>query len=219
VTSSLLKVKNGEAVYERDSVIFDKIEYSWELLAMLMWIAAQNGGRLNLIDFGGSLGSTYFQNKKFLDTLNKVSWNVVEQPDFVKAGTELFQNEILRFYPSISDCYSNSTEKIDLILFSSVLQYLKNPFDLLKEAFGFNIQYIIVDRTGFTLNNKQRLTVQKVPSRIYEASYPCWFFSEKNLLAFFEESNYELVADFDALDRVNIPSIYKGFVFQLKDYA
>ncbi|MBN2143137.1 MAG: glycosyltransferase, partial [Candidatus Aureabacteria bacterium] len=36
-----LKVKSGEAVYERDSVLFDKIEYSWPLLAGLMWIASQ----------------------------------------------------------------------------------------------------------------------------------------------------------------------------------
>ena len=219
VKESLLKVKNGEAVYERDSVIFDKTEYSWELLAMLMWVAAQNGGKLNLIDFGGSLGSTYFQNKKFLDMLNHVSWNIVEQPNYVKAGIESFQNETLHFYSSISECFSDSTQKIDVILYSSVLQYLENPFEILKEAFGYGIKYIVVDRTGFTFNNKQRLTVQKVPSRIYDAAYPCRFFSEKDFLACFEENRYELIADFEALDKANIPSKYKGFIFQLKEYA
>jgi len=89
VKESLLKVKNGEAVYERDSVIFDKIEYSWELLAFLMWVAAQNGGKLNLIDFGGSFGSTYFQNKKFLEKLTNVSWNIVEQQNYVKVGLDI----------------------------------------------------------------------------------------------------------------------------------
>ena len=219
VASSLRKVKNGEAVYERDSIVFDKIEYSWELLSLIMWAAAQNGGTLNLIDFGGSLGSTYFQNKKFLDKLNHVSWDIVEQEAYVKVGIESFQNEILRFYNSISDCCAASTKKHDVILFSSVLQYLENPFEILKETFGFDIKYIIVDRTGFTLNNKQRITVQKVPSKIYDATYPCRFFSEKEFLSFFEENNYELIVDFDALDIVNIPSKYKGFIFKLKDYA
>jgi putative methyltransferase (TIGR04325 family) len=217
VSESLLKVKNGDAVYERDSVIFDKIEYAWELLATLMWVAAQNGGKLNLIDFGGSLGSTYYQNKKFLDKLRNVSWNIVEQSDFVNAGIESFQNETIRFYSSISDCCAASAEKIDLIIFSSVLQYLEKPFDVLKEAFGYGIKYIAVDRTGFTLNDKQRITVQKTPARIYEASYPCRFFSETDFLEYFEENNYELVADFNALDNVNIPSKYKGFIFQVKD--
>ena len=219
VKESLLKVKNGEAVYERDSVIFDQIDYSWELLSALMWVAAQNGGRLNLIDFGGSLGSTYFQNKRFFDKVKKVSWNIVEQQNYVKVGIESFQNDNLHFYYSISDCCSELGNKIDVILFSGVLQYLENPFEILKEAFGFGIKYIIVDRTGFTLNNKQRITVQKVPSRIYEASYPCRFFSEKDFLACFEENNYELIADFDVLDNTNIPSKYKGFIFQRKDYA
>jgi len=214
---SLLKVKNGEAVYERDSVIFDKIEYSWELLASLMWAAAQNGGSLNLIDFGGSLGSAYYQNKTFLDKLNSVSWNIVEQQNYVKVGIESFQNDNLQFYYSISDCCSELGNKIDVILFSGVLQYLENPFEILKEAFSCGIKYIIVDRTGFTLNNKQRITVQKVPNRIYEASYPCRFFSEKDFLAYFEDNNYDLVADFDALDKVNIPSKYKGFIFLRKD--
>jgi len=44
VRSSLLKVKNGEAVYERDSVIFDEVQYSWPLLAGLMFAAAKSGG-------------------------------------------------------------------------------------------------------------------------------------------------------------------------------
>src|SRR5688500_16824091 len=54
---AILKVKNGEVVYERDSVIFNKPEYSWPLLAILLRIAAEKNNRLNLLDFGGSLGS------------------------------------------------------------------------------------------------------------------------------------------------------------------
>ncbi|MDR1459559.1 MAG: methyltransferase, TIGR04325 family [Bacteroidales bacterium] len=213
VKSSLLKVKNGEAVYERDSVLFNKIEYSWELLSTLMWIAAQNEGELHLIDFGGSLGSTYYQNKLFLDKLTKVSWNIVEQPNYVKVGLELFQNDILHFYTSINDCRSKSENKIGAILFSSVLQYLEFPYKTLEEAFNAQIKYIIIDRTGFTLNNKDRLTIQKVPDKIYSATYPCWFFGEKKWISYFIDNGYELVESFDALDKVNISSKYKGFIF------
>src|SRR5687768_8069562 len=49
VRSAALKVKRGEAVYERDSVLFDCIEYSWPLLAGLMWAAARGGGRLKVL--------------------------------------------------------------------------------------------------------------------------------------------------------------------------
>ena len=79
VRSSLLMVKNKEAVYERDSVLFDKVQYSWPLLACLLWIASQKGNRLNLVDFGGSLGSSYYQNRNFLFHLKELkigtSWS------------------------------------------------------------------------------------------------------------------------------------------------
>ena len=43
---SLLKVKKGEALYERDLVLFDEIEYAWPVLAGLMWAADRSGGTL-----------------------------------------------------------------------------------------------------------------------------------------------------------------------------
>ena len=82
------------------------------------------------------------------------------------------------------------------------------------------IRYIVVDRTGFTLHNrKDRLTVQVVHPRIYRGSYPCWFFNEGKFLRFFEDGGYILHYDFRSLDVANIPSVYKGFVFQLKSDA
>ncbi|GHV55461.1 hypothetical protein FACS1894216_17850 [Synergistales bacterium] len=47
VLKASISVRDGEAVYERDSVLFDQIEYSWPLLAGLMWgaaIHARGGG-------------------------------------------------------------------------------------------------------------------------------------------------------------------------------
>ena len=60
------KVKSGEAKYERDSILFSDVEYSWPLLSALMWVSSMQKGRISTLDFGGSLGSSYFQNKKFL---------------------------------------------------------------------------------------------------------------------------------------------------------
>ncbi|MDR2920959.1 MAG: methyltransferase, TIGR04325 family [Tannerella sp.] len=216
VKAALLKVKNGEVVYERDSVVFDKIEYAWEILSALLWIAAQNKGELHIIDFGGSLGSTYFQNKHFLDSLLSVSWNIVEQPNFVEEGKHSFENENLKFYYTMDKCIESSNKKIQGILFSSVLQYLEEPYVVLKEVIEKRFQYIIIDRTGFTFNDKMRLTTQKVHPKIYDALYPCWFFSESVLLNFLSEKGYDLMFDFDSLDITNIPAKYKGFVFKLK---
>lgn len=220
VLAASLRVKEGDALFERDSVLFYEKEYCWELLAALTWIAAQHDGSLNIIDFGGSLGSTYYQNRSFLDSLKCLQWNIVEQPSFVQKGQQSFENESLRFYRSIDECLRSSQKELQAILLSAVLQYLKRPYSLLMEIIERKIRYIIVDRTGFTLHNrKDRLTVQMVHSRIYRGSYPCWFFNEMKFLRFFSESGYVLRGDFLTSDVANIPSVFKGFIFELRSDA
>jgi len=104
VLEASLKVAKGEAVWERDSVTFDHIEYSWPVTAGLMWAAARTGGRLAVLDFGGALGSSWFQHRNFLSVLPDVRWDIVEQPHYVAAGREHLQTVGLRFWSSIEDC-------------------------------------------------------------------------------------------------------------------
>ena len=126
VKAASLKVRNGEATFERDSVLFDKEDYNFQILSSLFWIAAQNKGKLNILDFGGSLGSTYFQNRSLLEKLNPLKWNIVEQEKFVNEGITHFQNDQLSFYKTIDECLVQN--HIDIILLSSVLQYLENLY-------------------------------------------------------------------------------------------
>lgn len=212
VKEALLKVKRGEAVYERDSVLFDHIEYSWPVLTGLLWIASQHENRLNVLDFGGSLGSSYFQNRNFLSHLKEFHWNVVEQPHFVRCGQEVFQDETLRFYENIDACLVYNRPNV--LLLSSVLSYLEDVEGMLAEMLDWNFPYIIIDKTHFVIEGKDRITVQRVPSWIYEASYPCRFFNESKLLGFFAASGYELIADFVNPDHANISSVFKGFIFR-----
>ena len=214
VKDALLKVKSGEAVYERDSVLFDKVEYSWPLLAGLLWIASQEGNRLNIVDFGGSLGSSYYQNRHFLAHLPELKWNIIEQKKFVECGKQCFEDEHLKFYYNLDDCLKE--QKPDTILLSSVIQYLEKPYDLLQEIINKRFQYLVIDRTAFIEAGDDRITVQKVPEQIYQASYPAWFFNEHKFLRFLSGS-YTLMADFESNDRVNIPSVFKGYIFKIKN--
>jgi len=196
VKEALLKVKTGEAVYERDSVLFDKVQYSWPLLAGLLWIASRESNRLNLVDFGGSLGSSYFQNRKFLEHLEDFRWSIIEQKNFVECGKQHFEDRCLRFYYSLDECLAEHAPHV--ALFSSVIQYLEKPYELLREIKKNNFRYIIFDRTTFLERGDDRITVQKVPSTIYPASYPAWFFNKNKFLDFFSD-DYEIYAEFEAL--------------------
>lgn len=212
VTASARKLRTGIALYERDSVLFDEIEYSFPVLAGLLWVAAQNNGRLNVMDFGGSFGSSYFQNKMFLDSLKEFNWCIVEQPNFTEIGQKEFSDEKLHFFNSISEC--TEAYHIEVVLISSVLQYLKEPFKFLESLKSQKIKYLIIDRTPF-IDNPDRITIQKVHPAIYKATYPCWFFNKKKFVSALC-TDYELILEFDALDKANIPSEFKGFIFKLK---
>lgn len=215
VKNSLLKVKNGEAVYERDSVLFDKVEYSWPVLSGLLWIASVGNNRLNVLDFGGSLGSSYFQNLSFLKHLEELRWNIVEQNNFVECGKKYFENSHLKFYPSIEDCLNDS--KPNVFFSSSVIQYLEKPYEFLEKISKSGFEYLIFDRMEF-FKNKDRLTVQKVRPEIYGASYPAWFLNEEKFLGIIKK-NYELIADFDSIGGKILVgkdiSFAKGFLFKM----
>jgi hypothetical protein len=83
--NALLKVKNGEYPYERDSVLFDAVQIFYPLLSALFYVALKCNSEINIVDFGGSLGSTYYQNRGLLKkTEINFSWNVIEQGHFVR---------------------------------------------------------------------------------------------------------------------------------------
>ncbi len=197
---SLLKVKNNEAVYERDSVLFDEIQYSYLLLSSLMWIAASKGGRLNIVDFGGSLGSSYFQNRLFLSSLKEVKWNIVEQKHFVECGKKYFEDKNLRFYYDIDDCVEDGLP--DVILSSGSIQYIESPYDFLEKIISKRFEYIILDRVSFNRYGKDRLTVQRVGRGIYNASYPCWLLDINSVKEKFQRG-YDLISEFDSIDKAD----------------
>lgn len=211
----LLKVRDGLAAYERDSVVFDKIEYSYPLVAGLLRTAVRLG-RLSVLDFGGSLGSTYFQNRALLSSVAGLRWSIVEQPAHVACGNAEFATEHLRFYETIEACMQ--VERANTLLLSGVIQCLPRPYEFILDALRWNFDCVIVDRTPFMRDGSTRLTVEHVPEWIYKASYPSWFLSEQRFLESFA-SRYELLAGFQALDGLHPEggeADYKGFFFELK---
>ena len=217
VRDATIKVKTGQAVYERDSFIFEEKQYSWALLAILMRIAAQHANSLKVIDFGGSLGSTYFQNKDFLHAANiQLNWRVVEQPHFVEAGNKDIASDELSFFSSLEAAAENFDA--DLILLSGVLQCVERPEAIIHACKQLSVSNILIDRTAFIDDTASRITVQHVPEWIYQASYPCRFFNENAFIESFSDA-YTCTLGFDSF--ADIPLItedgkriyWKGFYF------
>jgi putative methyltransferase (TIGR04325 family) len=197
VKQATLKVQRGEAAYERDSVVFDRVEHSFPLLAGLLRAALRNGGRLNVVDIGGSLGSTFFQCRQVLEPSARIHWSVVEQPLFAACGRAHFETEQLRFFDDLPACLNSNP--CDVALLSSVLPYVEQPHALL-ETISQNAPAVIIDRTPVWSGRPDRITVQSVPASIYgfTTSYPAWVLNREALLDHFS-SRFCSVFEFEAL--------------------
>ena len=214
--TALLRVKGGDAAFERDSMTFDTMQYEFPLLAGLLRVAAANRGHLDVLDFGGSLGSTYFQCRKFLSVVEVLRWSVVDQPAQVACGKADFASDELKFYETIPDCLRE--QRPNVLLLSSVLQYLHAPYAFLQSVLKESIPYVIIERTAFNCSGVDRLTVQHVPARLYNGSYPAWFLSEASLRKAFAD-DYDLVCEYEAnefLHPENGKAVFKGFQFHRK---
>ena len=213
--AALLQVKRGTAVYERDAVIFDRPQYPFPVITGLLRASLTAGTRLRVLDFGGSLGSTYFQCRPLLRSVAEVEWSVVEQPAHVACGREHFADAELRFYSTVDECFSE--RRPDTLLLSSVLQYLPDPYQTLAALLARGWHHLILDRTSFLAADRDRLTVQRVPEWIYPASYPAWFLSESKLTALIDAAGYTLLTDFAAIDQcgpADERGYYKGFIYE-----
>ena len=100
------------------------------LLASLLGVAARDGGRLHVLDFGGAFGSTCMQHRTALAGLTECTWHIVEQEHFVAAGKAEFSTDTLHFHSTPEEAFNAAP--INVILLSSVLQYLPDPYSLLK---------------------------------------------------------------------------------------
>lgn len=179
---ALLKVKRGENRWEQDAMVSDSDELPWALVAALLRTALVRGKRsLHVLDFGGSLGSTYFWCRPYLATaLQGLRWDVVEQAGHVAVGRADFENEELRFHETPAQALQTSMP--DVLLMSGVLQFMPDPEAFLETLLQLGLPNFILDRTPMWSEDRHRLTIQHVPAEIYEASYPAWFLSERRIL-------------------------------------
>jgi putative methyltransferase (TIGR04325 family) len=204
-------VRDGQAAFERDTVLFAEPAVHGPLLAGLLRAAALNGGRLQVIDFGGAFGSAWWQHRAWLEGLAEITWEVVEQAHFTTAGRREFEIGPLRFRDSLDACRAEPGRA--LLLLSSVLPYLEAPHALTADCARRGYRHVLIDRTGFVRGRGDRLTVQRVPPSIYDASYPCWFFEREKLLRPFAD-DYRVVAEWETFEAPDPAGEFRGLLLE-----
>jgi putative methyltransferase (TIGR04325 family) len=212
------QVKNNEIAYERDGIAYDEVQMNFPMLKTLLYVASKNNNELTVIDFGGSLGTAYYQNLPYLKHLKKLRWCIIEQPSFVDAGRAEFENEHIKFYHDIEECLAENTPQLFMIC--SVLQYLEKPYELLEEVKKTNIPYLLLDYIGYNDKQEDRITIQHVPPVFYgiEASYPCRFFSRNKINNLLNDRYYKKYDFISAQEKYYVqlkPFRYEGSLWEL----
>jgi putative methyltransferase (TIGR04325 family) len=188
--NSFLKVVYGEAIYERDSVLFFNENLNLPLIFLLEKIRKKKKNNLlKVLEFGGSFGSTYFQNRKYFSNSVCYIWDIVEQKKIVNFANKSIKLDNLFFYDSLAIYLKKN--KPDIVLFSSVLHYLESPFELLNLLNKKKVKYFIILKTPF-FKNKNEIKIQVNPSYIYKANYPIRIFNERLFKLLFKKWNYKV---------------------------
>jgi putative methyltransferase (TIGR04325 family) len=179
VAAATREVVAGRAAFERDSVTFSECIPDPVIFAILS-SAMPHSGALRILDFGGSLGSSYHQHRRFLPKESHIEWHIIEQSNYVACGQAEFQTTELRFHQTIEDACKAGPPHV--VLLSSVLQYLETPWQVVAAIGRLPASCWVVSRTPFHKGASDLTVVQHVPASIYRASYPAWILSETKFM-------------------------------------
>lgn len=169
-------------------------DYTWFLLTIIGVVASYKN-KINVLDFGGALGTTYWKNQDILTKFQgkEMNWTIIDQPHFVKLGQEKIQNNRIRFVYDFKDI-----DDVDIVLFSGVLMYLnKTEYEnVIMRTKTTKARFIVVDRQ--LVGCEEKICVQKVSDpNYYTSSYPIRVMRKETLINDFGDL-YELIAECSA---------------------
>jgi putative methyltransferase (TIGR04325 family) len=191
--AATLAVRDGRAAFERDGVLFPEPAPEPGLLAAFRMAAAARGVPLRVLDFGGSLGTTYWRHRSELAGVAGPGWDIAEQARFVEAGRERLGGTGLRFFADVDEAEAAGAH--DLLLVSTALQYLEDPGTALEAWMTRGFPWLLFNNLPLHSGRPDRIAVQRVPPDICPSSYPVWFFNRERFLARFKD-RYEIVSEF-----------------------
>lgn len=160
---------------------------------------------INVLEVGGACGASYFETKHLLP--NRIAnWSIVETPAMATAGQGLTGEPALSFHSDLTSAAAQLASR-DLAIAQGVLQYVDNPFELLRELFELQFSFVYVSRTAVADVDSPVFIKQDTelaahgPGQLPNAptgrsTQPLTLVSSKSLLSVVPEQ-YEIVFRFD----------------------
>lgn len=211
---ALGEVLDGRALFERDSLLQHQPATCWPLMLALRDLQARGTPQPTVLDYGGGLGSVYFQHRPWWTSDRPVTWNVVELPEIAATGRRLVQDPQLQFFDSLDEAVRHRPP--DLIVAAGIVSMVPRPEALLHALAALGAQWVFVDRVPVSQRQGQHLiTRQVVPRSIYESESQFWFFDECRFLQILS-SHWEIVGQ--SLSDCDDPVWVEGYHYQWRGY-
>jgi len=133
-------------------------------------------GNAHVLDFGGGLGVGYFRLAPVLPSAI-ASWRVIEKAHVVEHGNRQFADDKLSFWHSLSE--ATAEWQPDIVIASSVLEYLPDRYDILTKLASSNPNTIVIDRSPIA--ERERFMIQRVAPHDGGYVVPCAVLSRSKL--------------------------------------
>jgi len=166
------------------------------------------------LDFGGSLGTAFFQHRRLLERFIGVDWRVVEQDHFVEVGRREMEVEGLSFFYTVREATKNTRPSVSYV--GSSIQYVEEPMKTLEEISSVTSQFLILDRIPLHRDTSRTLR-QVVGRHPYDASYPMHVLAQIEIEQMISE-HWLLLSSYDCIGGKNktlegLEFEWRGLVF------
>jgi putative methyltransferase (TIGR04325 family) len=182
--------------------------------AYALALAAQQRGRLSMLDWGGGIGHYYLLAKALLP-LTEIDYHCTDVPILAGYGSHLFPEQ--HFYSD--DSYLNRT--YDFVMASGSMHYVENwqaLFTALAQATQNN-GYLYITRLPCVATSASFVFIQRPYAYGYGTEYLAWCLNLKELLQLANDLGLKLVREFVIGERPFITDApeqcqYRGFLFR-----
>ena len=178
VEEAILAVLEGRAAYERDGTAF-QTRPDLAIYKVLRDVVTPHS---TIADFGGGLGGLFISAPELFHQSCRLL--VIEQASMVEAGLRLARKHKLPL--EFIDSQEQTVPPLDVLIFSSVLQYLSDPWATVEWVIqSCAPEVVIIDRTAIRRGNS-RWYLQTNPG-YYKGSvtYPVQVLERRRLLRAF----------------------------------
>lgn len=171
--------------------------------------------KIVLIDYGGALGNEYFRNRDLLDKLHiNYIWCVIDLDHNVEYGRQNFETEKLHFFRDIDEIKSKYGENDYIVYLRSSLQYMSDPYEVLKSFQTIHPKEIIIQDTPMA--KQEHIVIQRVRDYGHGGVFPCRIFDENKVIKTMKEEGYRLYGSEKQIDMCfsNFLASYTRMIFK-----